>query len=72
MRTVRKSKRERFQTVARKRTERLLGTMKRLERCANRAHYDYTDEEAERILTVIEARVWRLKLAFEPEPKLDF
>lgn len=72
MRTARKTPRERFHIVTRKRLERAVGALRRLERCANRATYEYSDDEALQLLEYLDKHMARLRVAFEPEPRLPF
>lgn len=62
-----KTPRERFLTVAPRRTEQVLVEMDKLERCTNRAAYEYTDEEAREILSALEASYDKIRRGFEGE-----
>lgn len=64
-----KSKRERFVSIASARTTRILNDMRLLSNCANTRNYDYTKEDAEKILRAIDEGVRELKIAFHSKKK---
>jgi len=65
-------KRERFLKVAKVRTQRALRALDQVAKCGNRASHDYTPEEAAQIVAALEARVAKVRAAFEPEQEFDF
>lgn len=67
-----KTKRERFLTVAKKRTQRVLDALAALEKCAARGSYEYTAGEVEQTLNAIGARLARVEQAFAEEPGFEF
>ena len=66
-----KTKRQRFLDHAERRTEAALGALRRLRNCANRAGYEYRDDEAVQICNAIAAAFDALRTAFlePPQPK---
>ena len=66
-----KTKRQRFLTLAERRTETALVALRRLRNCANRSGYEYRDHEAEEICNAIAAALDGLRTAFlePPQPK---
>jgi hypothetical protein len=67
-----KSKAERFQQVATKRVNRVLKDLRLLRKCANRASYEYTQEEVVRMLGAIYAEEGFLEVAFKSNEQADF
>lgn len=55
----RKSREERFKTVATRRVNEILNTMRLLRNCADKANYSYTDEQIRKIISSIEEE-WKL------------
>ncbi len=57
-------RRENFKRLAVSRTNEVLRRLKILGNCANRSHYDYTQEEIGRIFSEIDKRVRETKAKF--------
>ena len=57
-------KRERFKRLATHRTNEALKRLKVLGNCANRSAYEYTEEEINKIFSVIEKKVKETKAKF--------
>jgi hypothetical protein len=57
-------RRENFKRLATKRTNELLRRVKILGNCGNRSHYDYTEEEINKIFSEIEKKVREAKAKF--------
>lgn len=53
-----------FKRLASKRTNEILKKIKILGNCANRSHYDYTEEEIAKIFAEIERRLREAKAKF--------
>ncbi len=60
---------ERFQRVAERRTNQVIEKLRVLGNCANPYQYEYTEEEAERMLAAIEGEVQRIRSLFEPQKR---
>lgn len=63
------AKKERFKTVAGRRVQKVLDDLENLSKCANKANYEYTDEEVKKMLRVINEKVIMLKAAFTASSK---
>lgn len=50
----RKSKEERFKSVASRRVQNILNQMRLLRNCANKSNYSYTDDQINKIFRVID------------------
>ncbi|HVZ97797.1 MAG TPA: hypothetical protein VG847_13035 [Chitinophagaceae bacterium] len=57
-------RRERFENVAAKRTQKLLDMLDTLGNCANRNNYEYTDEDIRKMFTAIESKTKNIKALF--------
>ncbi len=57
-------RRENFRRLAAARTNQALRRLKILGNCANRSHYDYTEEEVAKIFAEIERRLREVKAKF--------
>jgi len=66
------SPRERFKTMAENRTNKVLNAINVLSHCSNRALYDFTDDEIERIFKVIETSINEAKIKFKKKEKVRF
>lgn len=66
---VRKTPRERFVTVAARRTETILRTLRLLGNCANTAGYEYRPDEVERMFVAIERELQVARAKFEQKQK---
>jgi hypothetical protein len=67
-----KTKRERFLTIGKKRTQRVLVALTALEKCAARGSYEYTQDEWAQIGDAIRERLARVEQAFADEPGFEF
>jgi hypothetical protein len=61
---MKETKRDRFVRVAEARTNKILDMLKLLGNCANKANYDYTDEDIRQIFVAIDREVKETKNAF--------
>ncbi len=57
-------RRDNFKRLASARTNEVLRRLKILGNCANRSHYDYSEEEVAKIFSEIERRVREVKAKF--------
>jgi hypothetical protein len=57
-------RRNNFKRLAAARTNEILRRLKVLSNCANRSHYDYTEEEVNKIFSEIERKVKESKSKF--------
>jgi len=58
-------KEERFRKVAVRRVQEIIGKMRLLRNCANRNNYHYTEEQANKIISAIEAEWKKVKNEFD-------
>ncbi len=58
------NRRENFKRLAVARTKEILRRLKVLGNCANRSHYDYTEEEIAKIFSEIEKKLRETKAKF--------
>jgi len=65
-------KKERFKRLAEYRTNEVLRRIKVLGNCANRSAYDYTEEEINKIFSVIEKQIKETKGKFSFSKKDKF
>lgn len=65
-------KKERFKRLASQRTNAVLEKLKILGNCANRANYEYTDDEVNRIFAEIEHSVKETKEKFQLQRNRKF
>ena len=68
----RKSKRERFLTVAQRRTIKVLCSIRLLARCSNLASYRYTANEVDRIISAIQVELDSARIKFETNLDIQF
>ncbi len=66
------STRERFKVVAENRTNKILNDLRILSHCSNKALYEYSDEEIERIFQAIGDAVTEAKTKFKGKEKKLF
>ena len=59
------SKRDRFIRLAESRTNKILNTIRLLKNCSNRNNYDYTEEDVEKIFSVIEQALDEARQSFQ-------
>lgn len=58
------NRRQNFKRLASARTNEVLRRLKILGNCSNRSHYDYTEEEINKIISEIEKKVRETKAKF--------
>lgn len=58
------SKNERFKRIAEARTNKIIDTMRLLGNCSNKNNYEYTKDEADKILKALEQELRDLKNKF--------
>jgi hypothetical protein len=58
------TRRDRFETVAARRTQKLLDMLDILGNCANKSNYEYTPEDVRRMFTAIENKMKNTKTLF--------
>ncbi len=66
------TKAERFKKIATNRTNRVLDDLRLLGNCANKANYEYTDEEVKKIFNAIENEIKLCKLKYNNKNKERF
>lgn len=57
-------KRTRFEKVASRRVQQILDAINRLSNCANKNHYDYSDDDVKKMMQAIKQEVKNLEAAF--------
>jgi len=60
-------RRERFENVAARRTQKILDFMDSLSNCANRNNYEYTQEDVRKMFSAIKERLKVAEAAFDKE-----
>ena len=66
-------RRQNFKRLATARTKEVLRRLKILGNCSNRSHYDYTEEEINKIFSEIEKKIRETKVKFSfPERDKEF
>lgn len=65
------SKADRFKRIASRRTQNALEAIRRLTHCANHTSYEYTEEQAKKILDAVIAAVHDLERRFEPQEQRE-
>lgn len=69
----RKSRRERFEDVAQRRTNNALNSIRLIANCANKHNYEYTRDDVQKIITALKKEVNDLQSAFNSnQTKGDF
>ena len=69
----RKSRRERFENVAQRRTNNALNSIRLIANCANKHNYEYTRDDVQKIITTLKKEVNDLQSAFNSnQTKGDF
>jgi len=66
------SPRDRFKTLAENRTNKLLTAINVLSHCSNRAIYEFTDDEIEKIFRVVDEAISEAKMKFKKKEKVRF
>jgi hypothetical protein len=64
--------RDRFKTLAENRTNKILSAINVLSHCSNRAIYEFTDDEVERIFRVIDEAINEARIKFKKKEKIRF
>ncbi len=64
--------RERFKVVAENRTNKILNDLRILSHCSNKALYEFSDEEIERIFKAVDDAVTEAKTKFKGKEKKLF
>ena len=57
-------RRTRFETVAARRVQKILDLLDTLSNCANRANYEYTDDDVKKMFNTIKKHVGNTEAAF--------
>ena len=52
-----KTKRERFETVAANRVQRIIGDLDLLTKCANKNNYEYNDDDVQKMFVAIKKKI---------------
>lgn len=69
----RKSRRERFEEVAQRRTNTAIGNIRLIANCANKHNYEYDREDVQKIISALKREVNNLQVAFNSnQSKGDF
>lgn len=58
------TKREKFVRIAEARTNKIIGMVRLLGNCSNKANYDYTDADVQKIFTALEKEIKLAKMKF--------
>ncbi len=70
---ARKSRRDRFLSVAERRTKEIMHKIRLLGNCSNKSAYQYQEEEVERIFEAIQEELDAARARFQPVKKeIDF
>lgn len=56
-----KTKRERFETIAAKRVQKIINDMNSLAKCANKNNYEYNDEDIKKMVKVLKQKIKNLE-----------
>ena len=65
--TDKSTRRKRFETVAARRTQKILEFLDSLSNCSNRSNYEFNESDVKKIFTAIRDRVKQTETAFEKE-----
>ena len=57
-------RRERFENVAARRTQKILDLLDILGNCSNKSNYEYTDEDIRKMFLAIENKIKNIKASF--------
>ena len=63
------TRRKRFETVAARRTQKILAFLDSLSNCSNRSNYEFNEENVKKIFNAIRDRVKTTETAFDKELK---
>ncbi len=58
------TKREKFVRLVEARTNKIIGMLRLLGNCANKANYDYTDADVQKVFSVLEKELKLAKMKF--------
>jgi hypothetical protein len=61
------ARRERFETVAARRVQKIIDFLDSLSNCANRANYEYTDDDIKKMFKAINDQLSITKSAFDQQ-----
>ena len=61
------TRRKRFETVAARRTQKILEFLDSLSNCSNRSNYEYTESDVKKIFNAIKDRIKTTEAAFDKE-----
>jgi len=61
---IRKTRRERFEEVAQRRTNNALNAIRLIANCANRHNYEYDQEDVQKIILALKKEISDLQSAF--------
>lgn len=64
-----KTKRQRFETVARKRVQHILDKLELLGNCSNQNNYEYTETDVKKMFQAIRDQLKRTEIKFDDELK---
>ncbi len=65
-------KREKFNTIATNRTNKILDMLRLLGNCSNTSNYSYTDDEVKKIFDAIEKEVKEQRAKFKKDKRKTF
>lgn len=66
------SNRDRFKTLAENRTNKIISSLRVLSHCSNKALYEFSDLDIEKIFKAIDEAVNEAKLKFKNKEKIKF
>ena len=69
---TRKTRRERFLTVAERRTREILHKIRLLGNCSNKSSYEYSEDEVARIFEAIERELHAARARFQGPKEIEF
>ena len=64
-------RRERFENVAARRTQKILDLFDILGNCSNKSNYEYTEEDIKKIINTLQAELTALKAQFRTKSGLS-
>lgn len=68
---VKRDRKQKFIELAEKRVNRLLNEIKLISNLANRTNYEYTSQQANKLIRVIDEEIKKMKLKFSQNFKRD-
>ena len=66
-----KTKRERFEEIAGKRVQFILGKLDQLSKCSNRNNYEYSEDDIKKMFGAIREAIKHSEMRFKDELKKD-